>query len=215
VTVDPEVFRAHLLKYTRIAFQLLPAIAKPAVLDAGCGTGVPTIELARLCDGSILAVDTDGEAVRRLQERIAEHRLEQRVRALQCSFTALPPGEGPFDIVWAEGSVSGIGFGSALDILGSQLRSGGFLVVHDEEGDCLAKAQAAREGGFAVRGLFVLPGSLWWSEYYQRLEAALRQATAARPPFELEGLRKEVAKVRSDPARYGSAYFIMRKGEGS
>jgi predicted RNA methylase len=94
VTVDPDAFRANLLKYMRIAFQLMPPMAGPAILDAGCGTGVPTIELARLCDGSILAVDTDGAALERLRGKITEHRLEQRVRMLQCSFTDLPPGKG-------------------------------------------------------------------------------------------------------------------------
>ncbi len=213
--VDPEVFRANLLKYTRIAFQLLPPITGPAILDAGCGTGVPTIELSRLCDGSILAVDTDGAALERLRDKIAENRLEERVRTLQCSFTQLPPGEGPFDIVWAEGSVSSIGFTAALAALGRHLKAGGFLVVHDEEGDWFAKLQAAQAGGFEVRGFFVLPGSVWWNEYYRHLEAALSQATAASPPFQLEQLREEVAQFRSEPQRCGSAYFILRKEEGA
>jgi predicted RNA methylase len=97
--VDPELFRENLLKYTRIALQLLPPLDRPAVLDAGCGTGVPTIELARLCGGIIFAVDTDGAALERLRAKIAANRLEERVRALQCSFAQLPAGEGPFDIV--------------------------------------------------------------------------------------------------------------------
>jgi SAM-dependent methyltransferase len=215
VTIDPEVFRANLLKYTRIAFQLLPPLAGAAILDAGCGTGVPTLELARLSDGSILAVDTDGAALERLREKIAEHRLEARVRTLQCSFTNLPPGEGPFDIAWAEGSVAGIGFTAALAALGHQVKTGGFLVVHDEEGDCLAKARAAQAGGFEVRGFFVLPGSVWWNEYYRLLEAAFVAATAVRPPFQLQRLREEAARVRNDPQRYGSAYFILRRREGT
>lgn len=213
--VDPEVFRANLLKYTRIAFQLLPPITGPAILEAGCGTGVPTIELSRLCDGSILAVDTDGAALERLRDKIAENRLEERVRTLQCSFTQLPPGEGPFDIVWAEGSVSSIGFTAALAALGRHLKVGGFLVVHDEEGDCLAKAQASQAGGFEVRGFFVLPPSVWWNEYYRHLEAALLEATAACPAIELKRLREEVAQFRSEPQRCGSAYFIMRRREGA
>lgn len=214
MTVDPEVFRARLLPYVRLAFQLLPPLSGPAVLDAGCGTGVPTLELARLCDGSILGVDTDGAALERLRARIAEAGLEGRIRTLQCSFAELPPEEGPFDVVWAEGSVSGLGFAAALEILGRRARPGGFLVVHDEEGDVLAKAQAARGRGFEVRGLFVLPGSLWWEEFYRPLEAELARADAARCPFDLGQLREETARVRADPRRYGSAYFILRTSEG-
>lgn len=215
MTVDPEVFRANLLKYARIAFQLLPPMARPAILDAGCGTGVPTLELARLCDGRILGVDTDAAALQRLRDRIAEHQLEARVRTLQCSFTDLPPGTGPFDIVWAEGSISGLSFTAALAVLSRQLKPEGFLVVHDEEGNCLAKAKSAQSAGFEVRALFVLPGSLWWNEYYRPLEAALAAATAVHPPFQLQRLREEVERVRSDPSRYGSAYFILRKKEGT
>lgn len=38
---------------------MLPSIKNPVIADIGCGTGVPTIELARLSDGMIYAVDTD------------------------------------------------------------------------------------------------------------------------------------------------------------
>lgn len=214
MTVDPEVFRANLLKYTRIAFQLLPPLSAPAFLDAGCGTGVPTLELARLCDGNILAVDTDGAALRRLQAKITAAGLEGRVRTLQCSFAELPHGEGPFDIVWAEGSVSRIGLATALAVFRRQLKAGGFLVVHDEEGDCLAKLRAARDGGFAVRGFFVLPGSVWWKEYFRPLEAALAQATEAAPPFRLGQLRQELEMFRKDPSGYGSAYFVLEMSSG-
>jgi hypothetical protein len=99
-------------------------------------------------------------------------------------------------------------------VLGRHLKAGGGLVVHDEEGDWLAKVQAAQAGGFEVRGFFVLPGSLWWSEYYRHLEAALSQATAASPPFQLEQLREETARFKSKPQSYRSAYFIMKKREG-
>ena len=45
--IDRDRFREPLLKYTRKAFQLLPKLDKPRILDVGCGSGVPTIELAR------------------------------------------------------------------------------------------------------------------------------------------------------------------------
>jgi len=32
---------------------------KPRILDLGCGSGVPTLELSRLSQGQIVAVDID------------------------------------------------------------------------------------------------------------------------------------------------------------
>ena len=40
-------------RYTRKAFRLLPKLAKPRILDIGCGTGIPALELARLREGEI------------------------------------------------------------------------------------------------------------------------------------------------------------------
>ncbi|HJX03327.1 MAG TPA: class I SAM-dependent methyltransferase, partial [Dehalococcoidia bacterium] len=56
-------FRKRLLKYTRKAFQLLPQLDHPRILDIGCGSGVPTLELARLSNGEIVAVDNDAGAL--------------------------------------------------------------------------------------------------------------------------------------------------------
>jgi len=39
--------REGLNKYTRKAYLMLPELDKPRILDIGCGSGVPTMELAR------------------------------------------------------------------------------------------------------------------------------------------------------------------------
>lgn len=56
-----EIYQDHLRegfnKYTRKAFQMLPGLDKPEILDIGCGSGVPTIELARLSNGQIIGLD--------------------------------------------------------------------------------------------------------------------------------------------------------------
>ncbi len=38
-----EELRERFLKYTRKAYQMLPKMDKPRILDIGCGTGIPTI----------------------------------------------------------------------------------------------------------------------------------------------------------------------------
>ena len=51
--------RKHLLKYTRRAFRMLPPLEKPRILDIGCGSGVPSIVLARLSRGQVIGLDID------------------------------------------------------------------------------------------------------------------------------------------------------------
>ena len=62
--LDRDQFRANLLAYTRRAYRMLPHLAKPRILDIGCGTGVSTLELARISDGDLVAVDIDQDAPR-------------------------------------------------------------------------------------------------------------------------------------------------------
>jgi len=46
--IDKDLLRERLIKYTRKAFHMLPRLDKPRVLDVGCGSGIPTMELARV-----------------------------------------------------------------------------------------------------------------------------------------------------------------------
>jgi predicted RNA methylase len=76
--LDIDGFRTAFLEFTREAYLSIPPIAVPRILDAGCGTGVPTLELARLSDGEIVAVDADQKALDTLRLRIEERDLSDR-----------------------------------------------------------------------------------------------------------------------------------------
>ena len=54
-----EELRANFIRYTKKAFRMLPKLDRPRILDIGCGSGAPTIELARLSDGEIIGIDID------------------------------------------------------------------------------------------------------------------------------------------------------------
>jgi len=46
IEINADQLRITFLKYTKNAFEMLPQIDKPRILDIGCGSGVPTLELA-------------------------------------------------------------------------------------------------------------------------------------------------------------------------
>jgi len=53
--LDIEGLRGAFLEYTREAYLSIPPIVEPRIVDVGCGTGQPTLELARLSSGEIVA----------------------------------------------------------------------------------------------------------------------------------------------------------------
>ena len=45
--------RKGLLKYLSKAISIIPAIEGPLILDVGCGSGVPTLALAEIFNGTL------------------------------------------------------------------------------------------------------------------------------------------------------------------
>ena len=67
---EKDQLRESLLKYSRKAYRLIPKIDNPKILDVGCGTGVPTIELAKVSNGHVTAIDIDESLLDILRIRI-------------------------------------------------------------------------------------------------------------------------------------------------
>lgn len=64
---------------------MLPKLDKPRILDIGCGSGVPTMELARLGQGEVIGIDIDQPALDKLTKKIREAGFSNRVQAVNCS----------------------------------------------------------------------------------------------------------------------------------
>lgn len=195
---------------------MLPVLEKPRILDVGCGSGVPTIELARVSDGEIIGVDTDEFALKRLSVKIEEEGLSDRVQTKKCSLFDIDfPDEG-FDIIWAEGSIHMIGFERGLREWKRLLKSSGFLVVHDEIKNMSDKLEKIPSCGYRLMNHFLLPKDAWWTEYYKPLEIQVkkwivtykndREALKA-----LEEMQNEIDVVKKSPRKYGSVFYVMQK----
>ncbi len=215
-TPDRDRLRANLNRYTRNAFQMLPEISTPRILDIGCGSGVPTRELAGLSDGQIVALDVDVALLRRLARDIERAGLSGRIRVVGGSMFELPFQDESFDLVWAEGSIARIGFKCGLEGWRRLLRTGGFLVVHDETGDIPGKLEQISRSGYELLGHFVLSEDVWWAEYYGRLEERIRDArarcaTESTDPAELSFDQQEIDAFKRNPMSCASVFFIMQK----
>jgi len=212
--------RKRLLKYLRKAFRVLPPLDEPRILDIGCGSGVPTMELARLSGGQVIALDIDASLLDRLNKKIEEASLSDRVTALKRSMFEMDFPAESFDIIWAEGSIARIGFSAGLRKWARFLKPGGFLVVHDEEGNVKEKVSQVSIQGYDLLHSFILDERTWWDEYFTPLERQIRETRVKQPVDPkllalLDADQREVEMVRQNPRRTRSVYFVMKKHESA
>ena len=211
-----DKIRKRLLKYTRKAFHILPQIDKPRILDIGCGSGIPTLELARLGQGETIGIDIDQSALDNFAIKIAEVGLRDRVQALNCSLFNLDFPEETFDIIWSEGSIYAIGFERGLHEWKRFLKPGGYLVVHDEQGNVREKLGLVSDCGYELIGHFLLSQDTWRTEYFDPLEKLVNEFQTkltddSKTSEELHQAREELAMFRKNPERNSSGYFIMKR----
>jgi ubiquinone/menaquinone biosynthesis C-methylase UbiE len=196
---------------------MLPQMDKPRILDMGCGSGVPTLELARLSQGEVMGIDIDRPALDRFRTKIKEAGLTNRVQAVNRSILDMDFPDGSFDIIWAEGSIGAIGFEKGLKEWRRLLKTAGFLIVHDDLGNLTEKRRQISQCGYELINHFVLSENIWWNEYYAPLEKKLDEVRAKHTSAQksitvLDEDQREIDTFKRAPQRYRSVFFIMRKG---
>jgi SAM-dependent methyltransferase len=215
--IDKDSFRQNLRRFTWQAYNLLPKLECPEILDLGCGSGVPTIELAILSKGHILAVDRDRQALARLRQKTMALELQKHIRTAVADLARYRLKREAFDIIWAEGSVNAIGFEKALTLWRDGLKPNGYLVIHDEIKHHEQNLAAAGRMGWEVVKHFIVPVDVWLTEYFRPLSGRLHDLAAdyARDPEALEVLRREEAEIevfKTNPDNFASAFYILTKG---
>lgn len=224
---------------TRKAFSMLTDLpAQPEILDIGCGTGMQTTELARICpECRITAVDVHQPYLDDLARRAAAAGVGERITTVWASMDDLPFDDTSFDVLWAEGSIFVIGFSEGLASWRRLLRPGGYLCLTEAvwftekpssevaafwnecypgittvRGNCVI----AERAGYEVVATFPLPESAWWEDYYTPLIkrlADLRVAAAGDPDAEalIDFSEREIAVYREHAGEYGYEFFVLRK----
>jgi ubiquinone/menaquinone biosynthesis C-methylase UbiE len=216
IEINQDYFRENFSKYTREVFRMLPGLEKPRILDIGCGSGVPTIELAKLSDGEVIGIDTDESLLEKLSVKIQEKGFSNRVKIKKCSLFEIDFPDESFDIIWAEGSISIIGFERGLREWKRLLKTNGFLVIHDDIKNMSDKLKKIPNCGYKLINHFSLPEDAWWTEYYKPLEIQIKELRIKykNDSEALKILKKyqdEIDMVKKNPKGYGSVFYIMQK----
>jgi len=223
---------------TKKAFSFVHGLTEPArVLDIGCGKGVQTLDLARLVNGTITAVDNHQQFLDTLSADAGTAGLSGKIRTMNASMDALPFTEKEFDLIWSEGSIFIIGFARGLAAWKPFLADGGFLVVSDSTwfrpdipDDLRAwwekmgggitseeeKVEEIRKAGYSLVSMFRLPEAGWQKEYYDpmlRIVAGLRNQYASDPALAgvLNSFVEEAEMYRKYAPYYGYTFFVIKK----
>jgi len=230
-------------EYTARAFHAIPDLPEhPHILDIGCGSGMQTLALARLCPGAtILACDIHQPFLDDVNERAEKAGLDDRITTVRVSMDKLSFPAGSFDLIWAEGSAFVMGFREALSSWKRLLKPGGYLalselvwftrtptkecreyfahqypaMVHEEDA-----RRMIRDAGYSIRATLRLPDAAWWDPYYiplsRRLEILKEQY---RDDHEVQALlasfEEEIEVFRTHSREYGYSLFVARNGGGS
>lgn len=224
-------------KSTRRAFRMLTDLPeKPCFLDVGCGPGMQTIELAKLSNAEITAVDNHQPFLDTLEKRAIAEGVSSKIRVVNGDMNRLDFEAKSFDVIWSEGAIYNIGFKWGLHEWRKFLVNKGYLVVSElcwldpnpplEVKEFFKTAYPAMktvkenleviaEEGYQIVGYFVLPESSWWTDYYlpissklPRLKEKYRDNKDALTIISCEELEMEM--LRKYSKHYGFVFFVMR-----
>jgi len=195
---------------------MLPKFDKPRILDVGCGSGIPTMELARLSQGEVIGIDIDQPALDKLTKKIREAGFSDRVQAVNCSILDMAFPDESFDIIWSEGSIFVIGFKRGLQEWKRFLKPNGFIVIHDEEGNVTQKLDQISACGYELLGYFILNEDTWWAEYFAPLEKLIcktgtKYADDPKALEELHNAQWEIDMFKKNPEHNRSVCFVIKK----
>jgi SAM-dependent methyltransferase len=199
--------RRNLTKYTVQAFEMLPKMRAPLILDAGGGTGESTLALLGRSDGFFHVADTDAAALDRLRAKAEKLDVSGRISIISASVFDEVLDEAAYDLVLAEGLLNVIGMEAGLPRLKELTRTGGYLIIHDEWKDDAAKRELFARRGLTLLASFELDEKVWRDEYFQCMEDAIR--ISGREDLFQDELRY-IRASREKPLENRSIFYILQ-----
>jgi SAM-dependent methyltransferase len=217
-------------EYTRRAFNSISKSQKhPFILDIGCGQGMQTIELAKISNGKIIALDN--------HQAFLDILMKQAKNPRNMSMLDIDFEEETFDIIWSEGALYFMGFQNGLKRCHQLLKDKGYLAVtelvyivpnppnpvveyfeseYPDIKNIEGKIEIIKKEGFNLISNFTLPESAWLNSYYLPMEKELPRLNKKYQGNEValaifEGFRNELDFYRKYSKFYGYEFFVMQK----
>ncbi|WP_032096383.1 MULTISPECIES: MerR family transcriptional regulator [unclassified Alteromonas] len=213
------------------AFQTL-SINPRKILEIGCGKGNSTMLLARLCDARIVATDNEQSALDKVEDKIKQNNMGERVSTQCISMTELSFGEEKFDVIWAEASAYVMGIENALEKWKSLISENGALVFSDLVWLTETPSKEAikhwksdypdmqtvdtrklqiEKAGYNLQNTFTLSEQAW-KNYYEPLEQRLNEVGPTLAGSQaVTDIQNEVALFKSHLGEFGYQFFIAEK----
>jgi len=225
---------------TRRAFQAIPKFTyPPLILDIGCGQGVQTIELAKLSNGKIIAVDNHQAFLEKLKQSALAQGVAENITPMNVSMLDMEFDEQTFDIIWSEGALYFMGFQNGLRRCRQLLKNPGYLAVtelvylsptppsplaqyleseYPDIKDVQANIELIQAEGFQLLSHFTLPKSAWLESYYQPMEEPLARLNEKYRDTQLAlnqfaAVRQEIDFYKQYSDDFGYEFFVMQKSD--
>lgn len=219
---------------TKRALSLLKDLPpSPKILDVGCGPGRQTVDLCRMTNGGIVAVDFHQPYVDALRQKSKDLGLMERISVMQADMKNLQFEPQSFDLIWSEGSIYIIGFKAGLEMWKPLLKKGGYIAVteltwlqfdvpdelkvfmneeYPQMQDIESNLEDLQVAGYKTVGHFTLPESAWW-DYYRPiknrvmlLQKKYKNNSSALAILEME--IREIDLYRKYSDYYGYVFYV-------
>ena len=210
-----EELREKFMEYTRRAFHMLPKMDKPRILDIGCGSGRPSIELSMLTNGEIVGIDIDQEALNKFNVKIEKEGLSNRIKIMNKSIYNTNFPDESFDILWDEGAVHIVDTKKSFKECNRILKPNGFFVLGEGIKWFNSVSKEFPKFGFKLVNSFLLPEETWWTEYYKPLEESInklgKREFNSKELEELKRHRSEIEMVKKNPKEFDCGFYKFQK----